>query len=360
MASSIWWDLKTGKALRVIRKHRLAIWSVAFAPDGKTVASGGDDGDAKIWNIITGELRCDLVGHTACVHSISFSADQTAVVTTGGYTDTTMKVWDARTGKLRRSFQFPQKRQYVTHKAALYPDGGTAVVGTSDKPLRFFRIASGEELEPLEGHADCFASVVISRDGKTLASGGGNDDKTIRVWDLETRHLRWVLKGHTDSIPSVSLSADGKRLASGSLDNTARVWNLETGKEIAVLKGHTSTVRSVALSPDGKTVVTVGDDDRIKIWDADTGREWTGPAGEHLVKIRNRCRFKSEIGVAPTGSVTFVQNNNPVQTDQFTLGTGQSTALYTPTYTAPGNAYIYAVYNPDPGFVGSIVRYAGA
>ncbi len=59
-------------------------------------------------------------------------------------------------------------------------------------------------------------------------------------------------------------------------------------------------------------------------------------------------------GVAPTGSVTFVQNSVQVQTDVLALGTGKSTALYTPTYTAAGNAYIYAVYNPDPGFAVSI------
>jgi WD40 repeat protein len=79
--------------------------------------------------------------------------------------------------------------------------------------------------------------------------------------------LRDTLKGHTEFVRSVAYSPDGKTLASGSGDQTIKLWDMVTGKEQATLKGHTELVLSVAFSPDSKTLASGSGDQTIKLWD---------------------------------------------------------------------------------------------
>lgn len=76
-----------------------------------------------------------------------------------------------------------------------------------------------------------------------------------------------TLNGHTNGVHSVVVSPDGKLLASGSYDNTVKLWEIESRKEIASLTGHTSHVYSVAFSPDGKLLASGSHDYKVKLWD---------------------------------------------------------------------------------------------
>src|SRR6476469_2368508 len=104
----------------------------------------------------------------------------------------------------------------------------------------------------LRGHSDVVATVAISRDGRTLASG--SFDKTIKLWNLGTGRLIHTLNGHSERVLCVAISHNGMTLASGSVDKTIKLWNLGTGKLIRTLgslfSGHSDKVYSVAFSPD--------------------------------------------------------------------------------------------------------------
>ena len=89
--------------------------------------------------------------------------------------------------------------------------------------------------------------MAFSPDGKRLASA--STDRTVKVWDAATGQETLTLKGHTDQVTSVAFSPDGQRLASASDDETVKVWDAATGQEILTLKGHTGTVIERGVQP---------------------------------------------------------------------------------------------------------------
>ncbi|HLO87946.1 MAG TPA: serine/threonine-protein kinase [Nostocaceae cyanobacterium] len=143
------------------------------------------------------------------------------------------------------------------------PDG-KMIASSGDRVIRLWNLITGEEVAELTGHSQRVNVIVLSPDGQTLISG--SDDKTIKVWNLATGKLILTLSGHTDSVHALAVSRDGQTLISGSDDKTIKVWNLATGKLIRNLVGHTYWVRSVAVSPDGGTVASGSFDKTIKLW----------------------------------------------------------------------------------------------
>jgi uncharacterized protein YjiK len=210
--------------IRYMRGHTAEVWSVAFSPDGKTLASGGEDNTIILWDVATRQrLGQPLTGHTASVFSVAFS-----------------------------------------------PDGKTLASGSADRTIILWDVATRQRLgQPLTGHTGPVFSVAFSPDGKTLASGSA--DRTIILWDVATRQrLGQPLTGHTAGVWSVAFSPDGKTLASGSWDDTIILWDAATRQRLGQpLTGHTADVWGVAFSPEGKTLASGSDDNTIILWDVD-------------------------------------------------------------------------------------------
>ncbi|WP_293302932.1 WD40 repeat domain-containing protein [Microcoleus sp. PH2017_27_LUM_O_A] len=150
------------------------------------------------------------------------------------------------------------------------PDGKTLASGSGDNTIKLWDVTTGQEISTLKGHSNPVSSVNFSPDGKTLASGSG--DNTIKLWDASLGKEIHTFKGHSSSVSSVNFSPDGKTLASGSGDNTIKLWDASIGKEIHTFKGHSSSVSSVNFSPDGKTLAS-GSGRTIKLWDVTKGRK---------------------------------------------------------------------------------------
>ncbi len=261
------WNVETGQTVRTFSGHTNVIKSVAFSPDGKTLASGSFDNTIKLWNVATGREVKTLAKHSDVVESVAFAPDGKTIASGSG--DNTIKLWQVATGRELRTLA---KHSDIVNSVAFAPDGKTLASGSEDKTIKLWNVATGRELRTLSGHISNAYALVFAPDGKTFASTGSGSDTTIKLWQVEVGQELRTLAGHTGFVRSVAFSFDGKTLASASDDKTIKLWSVETGQVLRTLAGHTDVVNSVAFAPDGKTIASTSDDKTIKLWSVATGQ----------------------------------------------------------------------------------------
>jgi WD40 repeat protein len=258
--------------------HPTRLECVAFSPDGKELASLGDEESIRIWEAATGRPLREIAIGSDRAECFVFSPDGNTIAT-GSYRGTILLL-DAKTGG--------DQRDLLGHKRgvralAFSPDGKILASAGSDKTIRLWEPGTASQIRILTGHQDAVNSVAFSPDGKALASGGW--DRTVRLWDVATgKEVRTFqgCKGQSkeSAVNCVVFSPDGKRLAAGSQgeefgEGTVVFWDVATGKELPPLRGYTKErhVFSIAFSPDGRHLAVGGFDTSLCLWDPHTGKQ---------------------------------------------------------------------------------------
>lgn len=238
---------------------------VAFDGTGELLAAGFSDATVRVFDAHTGEQLRVLAEHTAPVKSVMFSPDGRTIAS-GSY-DNTVRLWDARSG---RCFRALKGHVGMVKDVAFSPDGKIIASGSEDKTVRLSDVSSGRTMHVLEGHAHYVLSVSFSPDGKIIASG--SHDRTVRLSDVISGQLLRVLQGHRKWVQSVAFGPDGKTLVSGSSDKTLRLWDVTSRRPPHVFLGHIAPVVCVAFSSDGSTIVSGSSDNILRLWDVRSGR----------------------------------------------------------------------------------------
>ncbi|MCP4695976.1 MAG: CHAT domain-containing protein [Gammaproteobacteria bacterium] len=224
-----------------------SVMAIQYNPDGTLLAIPMGD-QVYLYDTHTMILHYTLKGHTGTVRSVAFSPDGKTLAT--GSWDNSVRLWDTAGGRELRTLK---GHADGVVSVTFSPDGKTLATGSSDKSVRLWDTTDGRELRALKGHTGTVKSVAFSPDGKTLATG--SEDNSARLWDTASgRELR-SLKGHWVTVWSVAFSPDGNTLATSSSDYV-RLWDTTSWRELRTLKGHAGMVISIAFSPDGKTLAT--------------------------------------------------------------------------------------------------------
>jgi GTPase SAR1 family protein len=251
------------KLLRALEGHQGNVLSIAFHPEGRTLASGGDDSTVKLWDVASGKLLRTLRGHKRTVYGVAFNPAGRTLASAGS--DETVNLWDVASGELLLSFA---QHGHSVVSVAFNPAGRTLASAGSDETVNLWDVASGELLRTLEGHEDAVFSVAFDPAGRTLASG--SFDKIVKLWEVDSGKLLRTLRGHKRAVFSVAFDPAGRTLASGSKDNTVKLWDTASGKLLRTLEGHIDYVDAVAFSVDGRLLASKSGDGTVLLWSCET------------------------------------------------------------------------------------------
>jgi WD40 repeat protein len=227
------WDLGTGRQIRLIKASSLPIWTLDLSPDGVHMAAAGEDKIIRIWDVRASGSPTQLRGHG-------------------------LNVWEVR----------------------FSPDGKRLASGSFDKSVRLWSVATGRQLKVLNGHTQAVVGLDFSPDGKLLVTGG--DDAKIRYWRAsDGKLLKTVDNGrHVDKI---AFSPNGRWIATGGHPHgmigelwhqltggggegdAVRIWRAGDGALVANLP-HPDDTYLVVFSKDGRWLVTSGEDNRFRLW----------------------------------------------------------------------------------------------
>lgn len=274
----ILWDIFQGQKLQSFTHPKAFAGdtiAVAFSPDGKYFASGGQG--TKLWDLATRQqIRTFDDKRTV---SIAFSPDGKYILcggpASGFFMDVppSMKIFDVATGKRTRDFEVQDNVWSVVYS----PDGKNVLSGSSDGKIDLWDTSFGKPIKTVEGSGGFLDSrvnsVSFSSDGGYVLSGGY--DNSVRLWNAKSLTQIKTFKGHTGlaGISSVAFSPSGKYALSGGFDSQVIIWDLASGSEWRNLAGHTGMYgTSAKFSPNGKYVISAGDAS-TRIWDVSTGEE---------------------------------------------------------------------------------------
>jgi len=285
------WEVATGKLLREFDLHPSGNHFVTYSPDGKLLATAGEDRDPKrmnllfissdyavaVWDATTGKKVASFGGAIVGLNSVAFSPDS-RLLAWGGL-DGKVRVCKVKEGKILmteedvRTFDVELVLGNANLCMDFSRDSKLLAVGNT-KVIKLFDLVAGKEWKTLAhqpkdglpGLQDGYR-VRFSPDGRTLGSIGS----TVALWDLDSGKPNRLLQVYGAAANELTFHPDGKKLAVIASDQSVRFWDLTTSKE-EFEEGHRGSVSAVALSPDGKVVVT-GSSDSVRFWDRTTGKQ---------------------------------------------------------------------------------------
>ncbi|MEZ0274629.1 MAG: metallophosphoesterase, partial [Roseimicrobium sp.] len=250
--------------LRTLRGHEVTITSLAFDPQGETLASGGHDRMVKVWSVENGELLRTFEKQNTQINCIAF--DFLGKILATASEDKTIRLWNPKDGNLLHTLE-AQRSGLLS--IAFDPQGMMLLCGDFAGTTSLWDAHSGSILWAYANGGDPVTSLAFSPDGATFATASWA--RAVHLFDVKSRTLLHTLKGHDGSIIwSLAFDPKGEILASAGSDNTVKVWKAKSGELLRTLEGHTSDVEVIAFSPDGHLLATKSNDQTIRLWSCET------------------------------------------------------------------------------------------
>jgi WD40 repeat protein len=271
------WDMKTGQERATLPSTDGFL--MAFSPDGKTLATAGQQrktwynytGRAivywlRLWDLPSGQERCAVRIETPSITSIAFSPDG-ATLAIGRWSND-IALLDTTSGQMRS--RLVGHRDYVL-AVTFSPDGKTLASASRDATIKLWDPVIGQERATLRGHAYKVLGLGFAPDSKSLASL--DETGTVKVWGRSPTRYERTIRVHTSPVWGVAISPDSRTVASISSDGVIKMRDTVTNQERLTVSGPTGDFGTLAFSPDGKTLACGGEDGYVRLLDVADGKE---------------------------------------------------------------------------------------
>ena len=261
------WDPTTGQLRQEFPPQGTRVQAIAINITGDTLATVGDNHAILLWDSHTGQQRRSLQGHGAAVKALQFHNTEPWLISVAY--DNTVRVWEIPTGHYIQVLLSGGSQRLDVMAVA----GDRLMVGGKDQTLQFGDVRTGKWGRSLQGFVCGTKALAFANGGKTLLSSGL--DRYIWQWDLATpASSPQFWSGHPSNVWTLAISPEHPQprlVGSGDYTGGVTLWNLDTQQPLHTWTAHTDVVRAIAFSPVHPWMATASVDGLIKIWDTATG-----------------------------------------------------------------------------------------
>lgn len=263
-------DMQSRKELSKLEGHTAPVKTLTLSPAGNVLASGGQDGTAHIWNLITRTSARQLKGHTDEITAVAFSTEFNPIpeLLATGSTDRTVILWHVESGKLVRKLDAGCGVQALAFSDAPrerpLDKGKFLFTAGDDYLIRKWEVATGKLLATFKGHTGIITNLRVVDQGKTLVSTA--HDATVRLWNADDGTPGQIIKTNPGDNDALAVSKDGTRIAVAGINDTIRLFDAANGKDVSPGEGPQSPLTSLALA--GTRAIAAGSaSGRVYLWD---------------------------------------------------------------------------------------------